>query len=111
MVAFINSTFDVMEIGIFRIFKVVVGDVVAGAVVTFPVNAFPLTVVATGGVVTFPLTVVATGDVVTFPLIVVVPGVVVSNPSLKLLLNGINETTHTAIINNPRIKISLVFIC
>jgi len=88
-----NSTFDVIETGIFRIFKVVVGDVVAGAVVTFP------------------LTVVVIGAVVTFPRIVVVPGVVVSNPSLKLLLNGINETTHTAIINNPRIKISLVFIC
>ena len=107
MVAFINSTFVVMLIGKFLILNVLEGVVAEGGVVRFPINAFPLTVVANGGVVTFPANIFP--STIVFPPTIVFP-LFVSAPSKILLLNGINETTHTAIINEPRIKISLVFI-
>jgi hypothetical protein len=102
--------------------------VAPGAVVTFPSTVVApvvapslifVVVVGTFGVVvgTLGLVVGTLGLVVGVILERLKGGIVGNrrfhpslNPSNELLLNGMRETTQTAIINNPRIVISLVFI-
>jgi hypothetical protein len=87
-----------------------------GVVVGVGVVVVGVGVVVVGAGVVVNMGVVVGAGVVVASGIVVVSGIVEdasisSNGSLViLLLNGINDTMQTATINNPRIKISFVFI-